>query len=838
MVMEKKLLNDPKWIGEVLQASNTGIWTIIIDEGKNEAGMYAGDVMLKLLGLLEHPEPEDCYIYWSSRIEEKYRSHVEACVNRMIETGKFLEVQYRWKHPWWGNIFVRCGGRAERLEDGKIQIRGYHQNVNELELLKQENRLREAEIEEIKQQKKTYNELFDSVLCGIVTYKKENMKFVFKKANKEALRIFKYRKEKFKDRKDWEDWDVSEFIVKEDIPAFLDVFDSLKNVGDKVSKEFRILTSDKEKVWIIGNTELIVDADGEEVYQSVFFDNNDSKQKTALLEEITENIPGGVCLIDLDTASVVYGNEGFYVMHGCTETEMREKYQNSTVPFVRRVDKKRIDKIIEDALAAGQRSIEYEMQIQRADERRVWVLVKGTIVKSLGNLQLNCVLIDITDRKNMERELYLNERRLSIALEQTANVVYDFDIKTGRAILKNGNFGPMVPAGIVDNAAENLVTLGILHKDYQKSFEEMWYQVANGAEMASKELLVRYKQGAPYVWTKAVLRTIYTENGVPLRAVGIFEDISLQKTAQLAFIKEEKYRQAMLAETLASAEVNLTRNTIEKASGLWGRKEANKKMSYDEILEYMMEQEIFSEDRKMYYEMVSREAFQNFYNRGQMEIRCEHRRLDAEGRVRWMKLTAHLLKEPISGDLKVLIYLKDIDNRKRNELTMKYQSERDSLTGLYNKGTAEKLTRSFLEKEVREDVRHAFIIMDLDHFKTMNDSYGHQYGDEVLRNTAAVLRETFRSDDIEGRLGGDEMVILMKNIPSRECVVEKLQTIGRKLYEMSRKDKRVTASIGVSFFQEHGSSYEDLYRTADIALYQAKEQGRNRYIIYDSSMEE
>lgn len=829
------MLNDPKWIGEVLQASNTGIWTIIIDKEKNEAGMFAGDVMLKLLGLLEHPEPEECYIYWNSRIEEKYRSHVEACVKRMIETGKFLEVQYRWKHPWWGNIFVRCGGRAERLEDGKIQIRGYHQNVNELELLKQENRLREAEIEEIKQQKKTYNELFDSVLCGIVTYKKENTKFVFKKVNKEALHIFKYGKETFDGQ---EEWDVSEFIVKEDIPAFLEVFHSLKNIGDKVSKELRILTSDKEKVWIIGNTELIIDADGEEVYQSVFFDNNDSKQKTALLEEITENIPGGVCLIDLDTFSVLYGNEGFYVMHGCTEAEMREKYQNSTMPFLRRVDKKRIDKIIEEALAASQRSIEYEMQIQRADEKKVWVLVKGTIVKSLGNLQLNCVLIDITDRKNMERELYLNERRLSIALEQTANVVYDFDIKTGRAILKNGNFGPMVPAGIVDNAAENLVTLGILHKEYQKDFEEMWHQVANGSEMASKELLVRYKQGGPYVWTKAVLRTIYTENGAPLRAVGIFEDISLQKTAELAFIKEEKYRQAMLAETLASAEINVTKNIVEKASGLWERKEVNKKLSYDEILEHMLEHEIFSEDREGYYQMVKRESFQSFYDKGQTEIQFEHRRLEANERVRWMKLTAHLLKESISGDLKALIYLKDIDNRKRNELTMKYQSERDSLTGLYNKGTAEKLTRSFLEKEVRENARHAFIIMDLDHFKTMNDTYGHQYGDEVLRDTAAILRETFRSDDIEGRLGGDEMAILMKNIPSRECVVEKLEMIRRKLIERSRKDINITVSIGVSFFWEHGSSYEELYRTADVALYQAKKQGRNRYVIYDSSMEE
>lgn len=833
--MEKKV-KDSKWIEEVLQASNTGIWTIIIDEKNGKAGLYGDDVMLKLLGLLEYPGPEACYTHWNSRIEERYKHHVEACVSRMVETGKFLEVQYRWKHPWWGNIFVRCGGRAEHLEDGRIQLKGYHQNINELELLKQENRLREAEIEEIKQQKKNYNELFDSVLCGIITYKRENTKFVCKKVNKETLSIFRCGEERFKNK---EEWDVSEMIVKEDIPSFLDMFKKLKKVGDKVSIELRILTNNREKVWVIGNTELIIDEDGEELYRSVFLDNNDSKQKTVILEEIAESVPGGVCLIDLETSSVIYGNEGFYGMYGCTESEMKEKYQNNIMPFMRRVDKKRIDKIIKEALEAGQKSIEYERQIQRPDERKVWILVKGTIVKSRGSLQLNCVLIDITKRKNMERELYLNDRRLSIALEQTANVVYDFDIQKGRIILKNGNFGSMLLAGIVDNAAENLVTMGILHKDYRKSFEEMWHQVANGAETASKELLVRYKEGGPFVWTKAVLRTIYTENGVPLRAVGIFEDISLQKTAELAFIKEEKYRQAMLTETLASAEVNVTQNTIEKAGGIWQRKEANVKMSYDELLERMKEKEIFSEDREMYYATVNREAFENFYKNGQTEIQCEHRRLDTEGRVRWMKLTAHLLKESASGDLKVLIYLRDIDNKKRDELTMKYQSERDSLTGLYNKGTAERLTRSFLEKETGNTVCHAFIIMDLDHFKIMNDSYGHQYGDEVLRNTAAVLRETFRSDDIEGRLGGDEMVVLMKNIPSRQCVEEKMEFIKKRLWEVSRnKDTPVTASIGVSFFKEHGNDYQELYRTADIALYKAKEQGRNQFVIYNASMEE
>lgn len=830
--MKEMYSKDPGWIEEVLQASNTGIWTIVVDQNTGRNYMYADDSMLSLLGLPQQLDAEECYRHWSGRIDEKYRNYVNKCVEQMMYTGKFIEVQYQWNHPQWGRVFVRCGGLAEKQEEGRIRLRGYHQNVNELELLKQEKRLRNAELEEIRQQEKNYNDLFNSVLCGILNYVIQDNTVVFTKINKEALRMFEYTWEEFHAKKQW---DISELVKSEDIGTVKKGLETLRLPGDKINRELRFLTKEGRAFWVIENTELILDKNGKKEMQSVFIDIDDNKKKTVMLQEITENIPGGVCLLELDTYTLMYGNEGFYDLFGSTEQEMREVNRSKLDAFIRKVDKKRINTIVRSARANKQKSVEFELPVQRPDNKKIWLLVRGTIINSCGTLQLNCVLIDITDRKNMERELFLNERRLSIALEQTANIVFDFDIKNGRAILKNGNFGPMVPAGIVDNAAENLVSLGILHQDNQKDFEDMWKQVANGSEMASKEIRVKYKMGGPFVWTKAVLRTIYAENGVPLRAVGILEDISLQKTAELAFIKEEKYRQAMLAETFASAEININHNTIEKASGVWEMKD--KDMTYDQILERLMETEIYYEDKEQYYEVVSREGLVAAYDSGRPEVNIEYRRVDSHGRVIWMRLTAHLLREPVSGDLKALAYLKDIDKEKRAELAIKYQSERDSLTGLYNKGTAEQMTKSFLEEESRKGVCHAFIIVDLDHFKTINDSYGHQYGDEVLRRTAAILKETFRVDDIEGRLGGDEMAVLMKNVPSTDCVKEKLELVRQRFLKISEDKADITASIGVSFFREHGEDYKELYRTADIALYRAKEEGRNRYIIYSRDME-
>lgn len=833
--MNRPVMNNLSWMQEVLRLGNTGLWSIIIDPIQKKNHMYADDIMLTLLGLEKELDSEACYDHWFRHIEPKYVDYVADSVNQMVQTGKCIEVQYPWHHPVWGIIYVRCGGKVEVIqENGIIQIVGYHQNIDELEQLKRENQLRYEEMEEIRHQRKTYNELFNSVLCGIINYTYEEDGLVFKKFNQEALRIFEYTTEEFKSHGAWK---IEELIAVEDIKEFCNSMKQLKNVGDKVSREIRFKTKSGERIWVIEKTELVRDSDGDEVYQSVFIDNNENKKKTVMLEELTENIPGGVCLLELDTKRVVFGNEGFYHLYGCSEQEMRETYNKNASIFFHDADLLRLDRLVSNAVKTGKKNIEYERQIRRSDDEKIWVLVKGTIINNLGSLQLSCVLIDITDRKTMEYELHLNEKRLSIALEQSVNVVFDYDVKTHLMVLKNGHLGEINLGEEIVNPVETLVSKGILHKDYQKDFQEMCELIASGEEVASREILVRYESDEAYIWTKAVLRNIYKENGTSRWAVGVLEDISLQKSAEIAFNKEKKYRQAMLADTLATAEINVSKNVVEKSSGIWKKRAESTIWIYDNLLEITLNEAIYEEDRHHYVSLVSREALSKLYNQGEIEVNCEHRRVNKDGEILWMLVTAHLLKDPLSGDLKALVYLKDIDNRKREELAMIYQSQRDSLTGLYNKGTSETLMSEILAQREEEEVSHAFIIIDLDHFKMINDTFGHQYGDEVLEKTAEILKETFRSDDILGRLGGDELVVLMKNISSRNSVEMKLKQLAEQFGRITRDNHRVTASIGVAFWTEHGKTFDQLYRTADIALYRAKASGRNCFVFFEPLMQ-
>lgn len=139
--MGENVFEDVDWIQGILEFSSTGLWQIIMDNNTSVNVMYASQSMLNLLGLRERISPEACYQHWWNNIEEEYRDYVFHAVEQMILTGEQKEVQYVWNHPELGKIFVRCSGKVEKKENGICEIRGYHQNITEVEVLKAEQEM-------------------------------------------------------------------------------------------------------------------------------------------------------------------------------------------------------------------------------------------------------------------------------------------------------------------------------------------------------------------------------------------------------------------------------------------------------------------------------------------------------------------------------------------------------------------------------------------------------------------------------------------------------------------------------------------------------------------------
>ena len=172
------------------------------------------------------------------------------------------------------------------------------------------------------------------------------------------------------------------------------------------------------------------------------------------------------------------------------------------------------------------------------------------------------------------------------------------------------------------------------------------------------------------------------------------------------------------------------------------------------------------------------------------------------------------------------------------------KANNDQLTGILNKQSFTDSSERLLNSAPAYE-QHALILLDLDNFKGINDTLGHTYGDKVLSKTGSILRAEFSNEDFVGRVGGDEFCILVNSTPAddmdyRDFIKEKCKSLCMTFndnYTGEDGSYKVSASIGVAIFQHDGETFEELYDSADKALYRSKKTGKDTYSFFDKSID-
>lgn len=191
---------------------------------------------------------------------------------------------------------------------------------------------------------------------------------------------------------------------------------------------------------------------------------------------------------------------------------------------------------------------------------------------------------------------------------------------------------------------------------------------------------------------------------------------------------------------------------------------------------------------------------------------------------KWCKLDV----TPIIQDntpVRMIGVITDINDMKAKTEILEDKTKHDVFTGLYNKKYSEEMIGKALRKDINQ--KHGLILFDIDNFKRINDTYGHTAGDQVLKSISDNTKKIFRKNDIIGRFGGDEFIILVKDIKNAELLVPKIE----KLLKNDDNIYMVTKSIGVSVFPDDGTGFDELFEKADKALYRAK-RTKNTYAFY------
>jgi diguanylate cyclase len=215
-------------------------------------------------------------------------------------------------------------------------------------------------------------------------------------------------------------------------------------------------------------------------------------------------------------------------------------------------------------------------------------------------------------------------------------------------------------------------------------------------------------------------------------------------------------------------------------------------------------------------------------------IKSEHRIINGNGEIRWIAMGAAPVIDSSGSVVKINGSVTDITECKHLQEKLKQMAYYDDLTDLPNRKTLERHLKKTLARSKRHNHHLGIMFIDLDGFKKVNDTLGHDAGDSLLKEVAYRLTDNVREEDLIARLGGDEFIIVIEETNKQEIerIAERLLEAVSNPYAINEEEANVSPSIGISMFPDDGEDHETLIQNADKAMYYAKNNGKGTYTFY------
>lgn len=487
-------------------------------------------------------------------------------------------------------------------------------------------------------------------------------------------------------------------------------------------------------------------------------------------------------------------------------------------------------------------SMNYQLSISNLISIQHRIVTKsGTVLTVLCNGQafslndgrdvLQCVFTDITNLEN--------------AASETVRAKTDLEI-----------FANTVPSGVSKHLLDNNLSLiwannffydlcGYSEHDYREKFGTSTLQLVLSEDLAvviealadltekeesSKILNFRIQCADGSIkWVNAVLaRSGFVERGFPVINL-VLSDITNLKIAEAkAMLEEQKYLIISDISEELPYEYDIASDTITFADKF------NHIFEGESVIEHpsenMLKMGLVSYDTQSAIE----ELF--YLAKAGTEYHSTEFKLNTKnGGFQWYFSTFSTIYDEEGNALRVVGLLRNIHAQKVEQQKLLIRAETDQMTGLYNKATTESKIQASL-RELNGNSYEVLMLVDIDDFKKINDTFGHLKGDDVIIDIAKTLQEYKGDYGIAGRLGGDEFCVFLTNVLDTQLACEKAVLIAERLREIYHDECQVTLSIGIAATNQQ-IPYNVLLENADTALYQAKLNGKNRYYLYADDME-
>lgn len=424
-------------------------------------------------------------------------------------------------------------------------------------------------------------------------------------------------------------------------------------------------------------------------------------------------------------------------------------------------------------------------------------------------------------RQNINNDLVKSNKKIEMILKQTSDRMFEYDILNDSLILNAWNDFPKV---IFNNFKKNLFNYNFVSKEHEQLLIDKIEEMINGKDKNMLDAKFPYISKDEDTWFHV---SMLKENNT---IIGILRNSTKEMNEYNILLQDQMFKNSVYSHAIFMFAANLKENKV-----LIYQKDGEYHNVIDvhyanEFLDQFMKT-IHFDDMQRAVHFFCYEHIQNIHHNNENN-KIELRQFNLKNNTyQWVRYRIQFEKQSHNSQLLMIAYCININEEKSQQLEYEFKAQRDGLTGLYNRQTFNQLVNNYL-KERKSNDYSAYLIIDLDNFKSINDSLGHTQGDIAIQKVAEILQNMSNQNSIIGRYGGDEFIMFLYDQKSYDYIEEQFIYILRTIEKIEIDHIHdLTASIGVVFVKDE-KNYDELFDKCDQALYVCKNSGKNRYYIY------
>ena len=441
------------------------------------------------------------------------------------------------------------------------------------------------------------------------------------------------------------------------------------------------------------------------------------------------------------------------------------------------------------------------------------------------------VITDISELKRKDEMLQESNERLRIAFNQTEQLLWEVDIEKQTFGVFDVNTQAYVPGTLLSDFPESLIAKHWVHPDFSNAFRKFGEALLRGNENGNGTFVMRYGEDA-YGWVSLLYHTMFHGRQRPAKAIGIWESLPDISGAQHNFLMKGRLLEVMSPGLVASLKVNLTEDQVEL---LWedgkNRLPKDGNVTYTEIMENGASRLFDAEECERYQKCFGRQSLQDAFNRGEMWVSMEYRRMNLGGEARWISNVVCLAENPVTRDLYAFAFIRDIEKRRQWEESVGICIRRDPVSMLYDETTTRQLVEYLLASEGRKRAMCTLTLVQLvDPDAQTLPAYSEK--DRVFLGT--VFSVFLDADCIVGQYDADRIVVFCPRILSGSVMRQRIQDtilMVRNAGADTGLPQQVSFAAAVVCSRRKRADYESMLSKAARACARSKCRGKDVIVV-------